>query len=375
MTAKSHGLDEECQAILEATGATEDQLTLPKIGTPLAPPKPVVPTYKANWPTKASSQSFFEKALLGQVEGLSLEDDPATTNVMDLDEGMGDDTAARNGAGLDDDEEDVAGWDMGDDDVPEVDDFVNVDSAEAGGAGSSEADLWARNSPLAVDHIAGGSFETAMQLLNRQVGAVSFAPLKPRFLEVYQASRTFLPAASGLPPLVNYVRRTLDETDPRKVLPIVPRDLEHLASNDLQKGYDSMKANKLEDGRQLFKGILHTILINAVSSEGEVAEAKKLIRSASEYALAMDIELARRQQGAPDILAKDPAKLKRALELSAYFTIPKIEVPHRQLALLSAMQLAIKSKNYNSALSFANRIIANGGATKIVENVSLKLYP
>lgn len=372
MTAKSHGLEEECESILEATGLTEDQVNMPKVGQPLAPSRPVVPTHKANWPVKASSQSFFEKALLGQVEGLSLDDDTPAANGMDLDEGFGDEgTAKRNGTLLDDDDEDAAGWDMGEDAVPEVEsDFVNVDSADAGGAGSSEADLWARNSPLAADHIAGGSFETAMNLLNRQVGAVNFAPLKPRFLEVYQASKTFLPASTGLPPLINYVRRTLDETDPRQVLPIIPRDLEHLASNDLQKGYDSMKANKLEDGLKLFKGILHAILINAVSSEDEVSEAKKLITSASEYAVAMDIELARRKLGAPDALASDPAKLKRSLELSAYFTIPKIEVPHRQLALLSAMQLAMKNKNYDSALSFANRIIANGGASKIVENVS-----
>jgi coatomer protein complex subunit alpha (xenin) len=367
MTAKSHGLEEECQSILEATGLTEDQLTTPKLGEPLTPPKPVVPTFKASWPTKASSQSIFEKALLGQVEGLSLEDAP-TANGGDVDDGAEVD-AAKQANLMDDDDEDVAGWDMGDDDIPEADsDFVNVDSAEAGGAGSSEADLWARNSPLAADHIAGGSFESAMQLLNRQVGAVNFAPLKPRFLEVYQASRAFLPAAEGLPPLVNYVRRNVDESELRKVLPIIPRDLEHLASNDLQKGYDSMKANKLEDGIKLFKGILHAILINAVSSEGEVAEAKKLITSSSEYAVAMGIELSRRQLGAPDALAQDPAKLKRSLELSAYFTIPKIEVPHRQLALLSAMQLAVRNKNYSSALSFANRIIANGGASKIVEN-------
>ncbi|KAL6852867.1 hypothetical protein ACO1O0_007415 [Amphichorda felina] len=370
MTAKSHGLDEECQAILEATGLTEDQITMPKLGEPLKPSRPIVPTYKANWPTKASSQSFFEKALLGQVEGLSLEDAPAATNGAGLDDGMVDEPGSkRNGTLIDDDDEDAAGWDLGDDVVPEVEsDFVNVESAEAGGAGSSEADLWARNSPLAVDHIAGGSFESAMQLLNRQVGAVNFAPLKPRFLEVYQASKTFLPASVGLPPLINYVRRTLDETDPRQVLPIVPRDLEQLAANDLQKGYDSMKANKLEDGLKLFKGILHAILINAVSSEDEVSEAKKLITSASEYAVAMDIELARRKLGTQETLSKDEAALKRSLELSAYFTIPKIEVPHRQLALLSAMQLAIKNKNYNSALSFANRIIANGGASKIVEN-------
>lgn len=370
MTAKSHGLEEECQSILEATGLTEDQLSMPTLGQPLSPPKPVVPTYKAAWPTKATSQSVFEKALLGQVEGLSLEDTPAAANGFE--DGFEDESATPRAGGLiDDEEEDVAGWDLGDDAIPEIEsDFVNVESADAGGAGSSEADLWARNSPLAADHIAGGSFESAMQLLNRQVGAVNFAPLKPRFLEVFQATKTYLPASEGLSPLVNYVRRTLDETDPRKVLPIIPRDLEHLATNDLQRGYDSMKANKLEEGLEIFRGILHSILINAVSSESEVAEAKKLVASASEYAQAMDIEVTRRSLGSADVVAKDPAKLQRSLELSAYFTIPKIEVPHRQLALLSAMHLATRNKNYNSALSFANRIISNGGSAKIVENVS-----
>jgi coatomer protein complex subunit alpha (xenin) len=130
-----------------------------------------------------------------------------------------------------------------------------------------------------------------------------------------------------------------------------------------------MKANKLEDGLKIFKNILHTILVNAVGSESEVAEAKKLITSASEYAVAMSIELGRRKLGTNEVVAKDPAKLKRSLELSAYFTIPKIEVPHRQLALLNAMNLAMRNKNYNSALSFANRILANGGASKIVESV------
>ncbi|KAJ0167702.1 putative coatomer subunit alpha [Colletotrichum tanaceti] len=363
MTAKSHGLEEECQAILEATGLSEEQLETPTIGEALTPPKPVVPTFKANWPTKATSQSVFEKALLGQVEGLTLEDAPAAANGFD-DAAEDDGAVKKNGNLIDvDDEEDAAGWDLGDDVVPEIEgDFVNVDSAEAGGAGSSEADLWARNSPLAVDHVAGGSFESAMQLLNRQVGAVNFAPLKPRFLEVYQASKTYLPASANLPPLVNYVRRTIDETDPRKVLPIVPRDLEFLATNDLQQGYNSMKTNKLEDGLKVFKGILHAILINAVSSESEVAEAKKLITSASEYAVAMEIELSRRQLGTTG------EQLKRGLELSAYFTIPKIEVPHRQLALHNAMQLAIRNKNYGSALSFANRIIANGGSSKLTEN-------
>ncbi|RYO85552.1 hypothetical protein DL766_004030 [Monosporascus sp. MC13-8B] len=370
LTAKAHGLEEECQSILEATGVTEDQLKIPSLGGPLAPPKPIVPTYKANWPTKATSQSFFEKALAGQLEGLNLEDEPAApTNGFGADEEAGEEVAGKRTGALEDDaDEDAAGWDMGDDIVPEADsDFVNVESTDAGGAGSSEAGLWARHSPLAADHVAGGSFESAMNLLNRQVGAVNFAPLKPRFLEIYSASKTYLPASAGLPPLVNYVRRTLDETDPRKVLPIIPRDLEYLASNDLQKGFESMKANKLEDGVRIFKGILHAILVNAVANETEVAEAKKLITSASEYTVAMSIELAQRALGTPDAINGNPELLKRRLELSAYFTIPKIEVPHRQLALLSAMNLAVKHKNFSSALSFANRILANGGAARFLE--------
>ena len=111
-------------------------------------------------------------------------------------------------------------------------------------------------------------------------------------------------------------------------------------------------------------------MINAVGTEGEVEEAKKLIASASEYAVAMSIELARRKLGADEAVSKNPKLLKRSLELSAYFTIPKIQVPHRQLALANAMKLAMKAKNYSSALGFVNRILANGLSNKISETVS-----
>jgi coatomer protein complex subunit alpha (xenin) len=318
-----------------------------------------VPSSKSNWPVKAAGHSSFEKALLGEVGAI---DEEAAANGYELEEeeeeaaGLGRDTL--------EEEEDVAGWDMGEEiNVEDENDFVNVDSAEAG-AGSSEADLWARNSPLAADHVAAGSFDTAMQLLNRQVGAVHFAPLKERFLEIYKASKTYLPAAAGLPPLVNYVRRTVDETDPRKLLPVIPRDLETIANVDLQEGYTAMRTNKLEEGVKIFKRILHTLLLNAVSSESEVEQAKKIIVTAREYILAMSIELERRSRG-----TDSPENLKRSRELSAYFTIPKLEVAHRQLALMAAMKFAFANKNYSSALSFANRMIANGGSAKLLDQV------
>jgi coatomer subunit alpha len=363
VTAKAHGLTEEAESILETCGLTEDQIKLPTIGEPVRTPLPIVSTFKANWPTKAAGHSAFEKALLGEVGGAGEEETP-----LDIEEEEEEEAAAGQDL-LEEEEEDVGGWDMGDEiNVEEENDFVNVESADAG-ASISEADIWARNSPLAADHVAAGSFDTAMQLLNRQVGAVHFEPLKPRFLEIYTASKTYLPASTGLPPLVNYVRRTVDETDSRKVLPIVPRDLETIASGDLQEGYAAMRSNKLEEGVKIFKRILHTLLVNVVSSESEVEQAKKIINTAREYILAMSIELARRA-----IPSDTPENLKRSLELSAYFTIPKLEVAHRQLALMAAMKLAFQNKNYSSALSFANRMIANGGSSKLLEQVSSTYY-
>ncbi|KKY26916.1 putative coatomer subunit [Phaeomoniella chlamydospora] len=358
LTAKSHGLTEECESILETVGLTEDQITLPTTGTPAEPPRTIVQTYKANWPVKEASHSSFEKALMGEVTGAD------EANLIDgAEENGGADQLVESGlGGADEEDEGADGWDMGDDIPVEAEsDFVNVESTDAG-AGSSEADLWARNSPIAADHVAAGSFESAMQLLNRQVAAVNFDPLKPRFMEIYQASKTYLPGSVGLPPLVNYVRRTVDEIDSRKLLPAIPRDLETIAASDLQEGYTTMRSNKLEDGVRVFKRILHSLLVNAVSSEGEVSEAKKIINTAMEYTMAMTIELERRSLG-----TDTEENLKRSLELSAYFTIPKLEVAHRQLALMAAMKLAFSNRNMSSALSFANRVLANGGNAKLLD--------
>ena len=369
MTAKAHGLDDECKLILDASGLSEDQVTLPSIGKPLDLPRIVVPTHNANWPVKAASHSFFEKALLGEVEGIEDTGAPTTNGFSNLD-AVEDDVAVQQNGHRGEEEEDGEGWDMGDDLNVEVEsELVDVETAEIG-PGGSEADIWARNSPIAADHVAGGSFETAMQLLNRQIGAVHFEPLKPRFLEIYQASKTYLPASAGLPPLINYVRRTVDQTDTRKILPIIPRDLEAIATIDLQEGYSAMRANKLDDGLRTFRRILHSLMVNAVSTQQQVSEAKKIITSAAEYAIAMSIELERRSIG-----TDGDENLKRSLELSAYFTIPKLEVAHRQLALMAAMKLAAGSKNFSSALSFANRMIANGGSPRLLEQVLLSSYP
>lgn len=336
LTAKSYGLVEECETILEMTGLTDAEISMPSVEGGLKAPSAVAPTFKSNWPVKEAAHSSFEKALLGEVSGPV---DDAEPNLLEEDLPVV--TRDQDGVAAGDDEDPGDAWDMGDDaglePAGDDSDFVNVDNpdtpADTTGPGTSEADIWSRNSPLAADHVAGGSFDSAMQLLNRQVGAVSFTPLKPRFMEIYQASRTFLPASTGLTSIVNYVRRNIDETDSRKVLPIIPRNLESLTSNDLQEGYVAMRTNKLEDGVVIFKRILQALLVNVVSSQSEVDDAKALITKSMEYALAMNIELERRTLAA----SSGEGDLKRQLELSAYFTVPKLDVSHRQLALMAAM--------------------------------------
>lgn len=276
MTAKSHGLEDECQSILEASGLTEDQVSLPSLGQPLTPPRAIVPTHQANWPTKATSQNVFEQALLGA--------DDAQDELAQQSNGLMDEEPTeaaeveQNGFEAAEEDEDAGGWDMGEEEQVEQEaDYVHVE--EPAGAGSSEADMWSRTSPIAADHVAGGSFETAMQLLNRQVGAVNFEPLWERFEEVYQASRTFLPANAGLPPLVNYVRRTVDETDPGRVQPIIPRDLESVTATEVAAGKRLMRENKLEDGVKTFRRALHLLMVNAVSSQQQQTEVGRSLQA------------------------------------------------------------------------------------------------
>jgi coatomer protein complex subunit alpha (xenin) len=99
------------------------------------------------------------------------------------------------------------------------------------------------------------------------------------------------------------------------------------------------------------------------------AQAKKAIQTAAQYTIAMSIELERREllQGATDLSSLPDDKKKRALELSAYFTVPELEGPHRSIPLSAAMQFAHKNKQLNTSLNFANALLDRTGNAKMKE--------
>ena len=174
LTAKTNGLDDLASEILEAAGLTEaDVDDVPTFGaSTLRPPTAITPTTDLLWPSLSSGENFFDRALVnGQLEGGV---EPAYVN--------GDAAAAAGHSALDAwaKEEEVhdeidpeeGGWEL-DADGGEIQSageqlVAAVEEEEELGAGAtpgpSETEFWVRNSPLAADHVAAGSFETAMQV-------------------------------------------------------------------------------------------------------------------------------------------------------------------------------------------------------------------
>ena len=359
-------MTEECAAILEATGVTEEEIQLPStIAHTPDPPHPIAPMNN-NWPILPSSRSLLEKALTDELGDLSLEE-PGTNGYADdlnaFEKGLNgtqESDVGEDGETWEEVGDGEAGWDMGGEGE---EDELNLAAPEAQADGVSDAEYWIRNSPLAADHIAAGSFETAMQLLNRQVGAVNFEPLKPKFMQIYQASRTFLAANPGLPSLELYVRR--DQGDRSRSLPRLPWDYEKIKTIQMREALKFVTANKVEEAISSLREILHSLLLFSASSKAEADDVAKTVETIREYITGLSIEVTRR-----GLDVSTPEGVKRNLELAAYFTNFQLTPQHRGLAYMQAMTQFNKYKNIATAGVFAQKYIALGvGKPDAVERV------
>jgi coatomer subunit alpha len=167
LTAKSSGLEELATEILEDAGLTEADIDdVPNFGrSGLKPPPVVTDTSNLVWPTISGGDSFFDRALAnGNLEAGA---EPY----------MNGDGAVAASAALDDwakdeEEQDLAPdedeWDLDASGEAQTEDVEEVAEEEELGAGAapgvSESEIWTRNSPFAGDHVAAGSFESAMQV-------------------------------------------------------------------------------------------------------------------------------------------------------------------------------------------------------------------
>jgi coatomer subunit alpha len=173
LTAKTNGLNDIAMEILEAAGLTEtdvDDVQTFSAST-LKPPPIVTPTTSINWPSVSAGENFFDKAL---ANGTLEDDEVPYVNGIDT-------TGAAASSALDAwakeeevqedaDDADEGGWELdadaddGEEELEEVEVPVEEELGAGATPGVNETELWVRNSPFAVDHVAAGSFDSAMQV-------------------------------------------------------------------------------------------------------------------------------------------------------------------------------------------------------------------
>ncbi|KAJ6495248.1 coatomer WD associated region-domain-containing protein [Mycena sanguinolenta] len=376
LTAKTNGLEELAQEILEAAGLTEaDVDDVPSFGiSTLKPPPIVTATTEFNWPAISTGQNFFDRALANGSLETGVE--PSYVNGDAAGASSALDAWAKDEEIHDDLDPEEGGWEL-DADAGEYQGAEAVDEVEEATAeeeelpgstpGASEVEHWVRNSPLAADHVAAGSFETAMQLLNRQLGIVNFVDLKPLFLSIYRSSHTYLTPVASLPPLQLHIRRNPAETSLGRCLPVVVRSLASIRV-ELSEGFRFVSGNKLPEAQTVFRSVLQALLLVPLSSDDEAKQWRDLVTLSREYLLGVSIELERRR-----VAEEEPDNVRRNLELAAYFTQCKLQPPHAQIALRSAVNVFTKANNQADAARFAKRLLELKPDQKIVAQMRQRI--
>ncbi|CAK9221718.1 unnamed protein product [Sphagnum jensenii] len=354
-TAATHGLTDVAERLRELLEDVLPTIPPPEKSFLLMPPKPIV--QESNWPLLTVSKGFFEGAF-GESGAVDLEEEVAEGAWgEDLDLAVAENEGEDDGTVVverEDDEEE--GWEMEDLELPAELAVADVVPASSGyfavpPPGIPTSQIWVQTSSLAGEHAAAGAFDTAMRLLNRQLGIKNFEPLKSIFLELHLASHTSLPTMVSLPVLPLALERGWSEIASPNIrgLPALVYKLSSLEEK-LKVAYKTTTEGKFTEALRLFINILHIIPVVVVDSRKEVDEVKELLGIAKDYALALRIELKRKDPALKD----DPV---RQAELAAYFTHCTLQPTHLKLSLQSAMSICFKLKNFGTAATFARRLL------------------
>ena len=362
ITATNHGLDEQAVEMCEQGGFDMDGMLNPDAEL-LQPPQPILGMGES-WPllevqggygmnpmenpmASLEGEDGDEVGIGDEVEGGWGDDDDGDGDALDLDGGI---------EGLDDDEGEGGsddGWDL---DGGEIDLSMATPANDDPGyyvpptAGESEGEKWAKSSQLAAEHVAGGSFESAMQLLREQLGVTNFAPLKESFLSTYSAARAVLPTLPSLSPYTV----ALSNPDGK---PMLCMSMKNLAGR-VKQGYTFFQKGKFADAEKQFRSILQAVPLVVVETRQEVAEVKGLIDTCREYVTATALQQAAK--------GEEP---QRKAEMAALCAHTKLQGAHLGLTLRVAMKALINKEvnNFQDAGTLARRILEMNPAPNLAK--------
>ncbi|XP_050376939.1 coatomer subunit alpha-1-like [Argentina anserina] len=357
ITAKNHGLHDIAERLAAELG--DNLPTLPEGKAPpclLTPPAPIM--CGGDWPLLRVTRGMFEGALDNRGPVEDDDDDEGGVGWVEEDMVIHDVVVP---PGLEDEEVpaspdgEIGGWELEDLDIPHEAETprASVNNHSSGfvapTAGMPVSQIWIQRSSLAAEHAAAGHFDTAMRLLNRQLGIKNFTPLRQLFLDLHSGSHSYLRAFSSAPVISLAVERGWNDSATPNVRnpPALVFNFSQLEEK-LKAGYRATTAGRFTEALKLFLSILHTIPLIVVDSRREVDEVKELIVIVKEYVMGLQMELKRRE------IRDDPVRLQ---ELAAYFTHCNLQLPHLRLALQSAMSACYKGKNLATAANFARRLL------------------
>eukprot|EP00049_Salpingoeca_infusionum_P027282 m.31496 g.31496 ORF g.31496 m.31496 type:complete len:1209 (-) comp9423_c0_seq1:1240-4866(-) len=366
VTAATFGNAEQAEAIATRAGMTEDHLpALNPTSTVLVAPEPVCPN-QTNWPLLTMSKGFFDNAPStkatafaaadADIDGL---DEEGAWGDDDLDLGDGDELGGDIGG--DEEDEDGAGWGGDDDDLDlegiELEEPAGEDGSDsffvAPTVGVPQTQMWSNNSSAICDHVAAGSFDSAMTMMKKQLGIVVFEPFREIFMAQYTRARVAAPGLASTPPTFFCTQRNWQDAGARNGLPAIDLKLEHLAEQ-IQSAYQATTKGKFADALTAFRRILLLVPLLVLQSKSDLSEAEQLISICREYIVGLSMELERRD------IAKQPGQAARAAELAALFTHCDLQQVHLLLTLNTAQTAFFKLKNYKTCGSFARRLLELG---------------
>ncbi|KAL8129464.1 hypothetical protein V2J09_018619 [Rumex salicifolius] len=363
VTASAHGLDDVAERIAAELGYVPS-LPEGKVSSLLMPPAPIL--RGGDWPLLRVMRGIFEGGLgnMGNATTGVEEEDGAEggdwgeeLDMVDARDYVQDGDVASDLVHneVTEDNEEEGGWGLEDLDLPPEE--TTPKSSLAGRSsvfvaptpGMPVSQIWIQRSSLAAEHAAAGNFDTAMRLLNRQLGIKNFAPFRAMFLDLNSGSHSYIKALSSTPVISIGVERGWSESASPNVRgpPALVYNFSQL-EDKLKAGYKSTTAGKFNDALRHFLSILHTIPLIVVESRREVDDVRELIVIVREYVLGLKMELKRRE------IKDNPV---RQQELAAYFTHCNLQTPHLRLALLNAMTVCYKAKNLSTAANFARRLL------------------
>jgi len=353
LTSLTHGLVEEEQR-LRAGLKSDQSIAVCADAQLMQPPTPIL--HADNWPLLSiPKRNLYEKEpptydtdANYEPMGKEWEEDLDLEEPGDVDEIVG--------SGWDDDldlNDELSALDtnintdLSQGSTPSHNKTTNYDGLVVPTLGMAVTQAWCNNSSHAADHIAAGSFDSAMQLLNRQIAAVHFPPMKSRFILILSSSLNSLP---GLPLAtrlhVPLCRSTTNEISVDSgALPDIAITMPHLIQS-LKSAYKTFQKGEFSRVQCTFNFLLMSIPLVITETRTASHEVNELLEICREYTTAVRIKNT-------NVLSSG----QRQMELSAYFTHCNLQPGHLALALNLAMSQSYKGGNFITAASFARRVL------------------